>query len=115
MSRRQLSYDAQNCDQYTQDQLQVEQLACVLCEVSHTHMSRVSTWHSSQAYFTVSQYGITEDDVVCQLCRDDVHRVAANPSSHTPRWEKRMHEKKCCVKECKSVYFTQTKATDKNP
>lgn len=76
-------------------------------------MSKVSTWHNSQACYTVSQYGITEDDIICRPCRDDVRWIAANPSSHTPRWEKRRQEKKCHVKECDNKFFTQTKATDK--
>ena len=85
-----------------------------LCEVSRPHMSTVSTWQSMQACDVTGQYGITRNDMVFRPCRDDVRQVAANPGSHTPRWEKRKDLKKCCVKECQNDCFANTKTTDRN-
>ena len=56
-----------------------------------------------------SEYGITQDDVVCRPCRDDVRRVMTNPS-HSPRWEKVKHDAiKCCVKDCPGTCFVHSK------
>ena len=44
---------------------------CALCEVSHSHKGKVSTWQSTQACDVVSWYGITQNEV-CWPCRDDM-------------------------------------------
>ena len=87
-------------------------VVCALCKHSHKHMSQVHTWQNTQARDVVADYGITLDDIVCRPCRDDIHRVTANPS-HSPRWEKIKHDViKCCVKGCPDICFAHSKVTD---
>ena len=96
-SRRWLSYEA------NQDEM------CSLCKIHHHRMSKVSTWHAERARQIAVSCGISEDDLVCRPCRDDIHRMEQNPT-HFPRWEKKKSELVlCCVYGCNSICFVHTK------
>ena len=103
-SRRRLSYGSDQADEHSSPAA-----VCALCQLNHTHVSQVCTWQNTQARDVVAEYGITQDDVVCRPCRDDVRRVMTNPS-HSPRWEKVKHDAiKCCVKDCPGTCFVHSK------
>ena len=51
---------------------------CALCNTPHDHMSRVKTWKNIKACEFVAEKGITGDNHICRLCRDDVGRVLTN-------------------------------------
>ena len=101
-SRLRLSYGLES------DEQSYQAVVCALCK----YMSQVHTWQSTQAREVGARFGITQADMVCRPCRDDIRRVTANPN-HNPRWEKQnQNVNTCCVEGCTSICLTHSKVTD---
>ena len=83
-SRQWLSYGSDQADEQT-----TPAVVCALYKLNHNHMIQVQTWQNTLARDVVAKFGITPDDIVCRPCRDDIHRVTANPD-HSPRWGKKI-------------------------
>ena len=106
----QQSYD-QSTDDLPVDDQQSMSPVCALCEVSHSHKGKVSTWQSTQACDVVSWYGITQNEV-CWPCRDDVLcRVLGRCTCGC--WNK----SQTCSEGCECLHcinFPSTRATEQH-
>ncbi len=72
---------------------------CKLCGKLHHHMSTPAQWRNKKAQELAITVDVTNDQRVCQPCRQDISKLLS-PSSYTPRWEKTSDPKKCLVIGC---------------
>ena len=77
----------------------VSQELCKLCGKQHQHMSTPAQWRNKQAQELARTMNITDDQCICQPCRQDISKLLSS-SSYTPRWEKTSDTKKCLVIGC---------------
>jgi len=89
---------------------QEQQRPCELCRNSHPEISSPQQWKSEQARELVKSLGVGEKGTVCRPCRQDVTRMAANPS-HIPRWDKIRDQ--CCISSCNEQVYARSKMASK--
>ena len=101
-SRRQLSFTA--VAEKTE-----EGNECTLCLSGHTQLSSPESWKGILAKeYAYSQLHLTQQSLVCQLCRDDIRKLLMDPSS-TPRWKKMGEKVKWCIHMCTNKAHVRTK------
>ena len=62
-------------------------------------MSTPAQWRNKSAQQLAVTMNVTNDQHVCQPCRQDISKLLTTPS-YIPRWSKTVDLKKCCVFRC---------------
>ena len=82
--------------------------SCKLCEKHHQHMSTPAQWRNKRVQELATKLDISDEDMVCQLYRQDISKMISTPN-HTPRWKKTVEHKQCCVSKCPDKLLITTK------